>query len=207
MRNSSVLSRKELIKQEYNHLLETRLPSIMHLMNNEKTMGLGGISYENKIISATPFEISRKQEIVNTEHEAAVHSKGRNDARAQSININHYNKQSMDYDDTEFLQKMFTNVDTEMRDFKVNNINLKNQRKSSIENSTNNSQSYSNSKNNSPERGRNQEIEETKFKPRDNSVGGHEALIKNQLNYNDPLEDQDILKIDRLQLINASARY
>lgn len=39
-RNSSVLSRKELIKQEYNHLLETRLPSIMQLMNSEKTIGL-----------------------------------------------------------------------------------------------------------------------------------------------------------------------
>lgn len=98
----------------------------MHLMNNEKTMGLGGLSYENKIqTSSTPFEKSRKQEIVNSESEA-IHSKGKNDVRAQSININHYNKQSMDYDDTEFLHKMFSNVDAEMRDFKLNNVNLKN---------------------------------------------------------------------------------
>ena len=40
-RNPSVLSRKELIKQEYNLLLETRLPNIMQLMNSEKSLGLG----------------------------------------------------------------------------------------------------------------------------------------------------------------------
>jgi hypothetical protein len=40
-RNPSVLSRKELIKQEYNLLLETRLPKIMQLMNSEKSLGLG----------------------------------------------------------------------------------------------------------------------------------------------------------------------
>jgi hypothetical protein len=40
-RNSSVLSRKELIKQEYNLLLETRLPNIMQLMNSDKQLGLG----------------------------------------------------------------------------------------------------------------------------------------------------------------------
>ena len=48
-RNSSVLSRKELIKQEYNHLLETRLPSIMQLMNSEKNIGIGGGYIDNKI--------------------------------------------------------------------------------------------------------------------------------------------------------------
>lgn len=40
-RNPSVLSRKELIKQEYNLLLETRLPNIMQIMNSEKSLGLG----------------------------------------------------------------------------------------------------------------------------------------------------------------------
>jgi hypothetical protein len=44
-----VLSRKELIKQEYNLLLENRLPNIMQLMNSEKSLGLGigGISNKN----------------------------------------------------------------------------------------------------------------------------------------------------------------
>ena len=44
-----MLSRKELIKQEYNLLLENRLPNIMQLMNSEKTLGLGlgGISKNN----------------------------------------------------------------------------------------------------------------------------------------------------------------
>jgi hypothetical protein len=41
-RNPSVLSRKELIEQQYNLLLETRLPNIMQLMNSEKTLGGGG---------------------------------------------------------------------------------------------------------------------------------------------------------------------
>jgi hypothetical protein len=40
-RNPSVLSRKDLIKQEYNLLIETRLPKIMQLMNSEKSLGLG----------------------------------------------------------------------------------------------------------------------------------------------------------------------
>ena len=39
-RNPSVMSRKELIKQECNLLLETRLPNIMSLMNSEKNIGL-----------------------------------------------------------------------------------------------------------------------------------------------------------------------
>jgi len=39
-RNPSVLSRKELIKQECNLLLETRLPNIMQIMNSEKSIGL-----------------------------------------------------------------------------------------------------------------------------------------------------------------------
>jgi len=39
-RNPSVMSRKELIKQECNLLLETRLPNIMSLMNSEKHIGL-----------------------------------------------------------------------------------------------------------------------------------------------------------------------
>ena len=39
-RNPSVMSRKELIKQECNLLLETRLPNIMSLMNSEKNIAL-----------------------------------------------------------------------------------------------------------------------------------------------------------------------
>lgn len=32
-RNNSVFSRKELIKKEYNKIIETRLPNILNLMN------------------------------------------------------------------------------------------------------------------------------------------------------------------------------
>lgn len=35
----------------------------------------------------------------------------------------------MDYDDTDFLQKMFSNVDSETREYKLNNINVKNNKK------------------------------------------------------------------------------
>lgn len=35
-RNNSVFSRRELIKKEYNKIIETRLPNILSLMNNEK---------------------------------------------------------------------------------------------------------------------------------------------------------------------------
>jgi len=52
-RNPSVLSRKELIKQECNLLLETRLPNIMQLMNSEKSLGLHII---DKIGNSSPFD-------------------------------------------------------------------------------------------------------------------------------------------------------
>jgi hypothetical protein len=35
-RNNSVFNRKDLIKQEYNKIIETRLPNILNLMNQEK---------------------------------------------------------------------------------------------------------------------------------------------------------------------------
>jgi hypothetical protein len=40
-RNNSVFSRKELIKKEYNRIIETRLPNILQLMNQDKR-GSGG---------------------------------------------------------------------------------------------------------------------------------------------------------------------
>jgi len=56
-RNPSVLSRKELIKQEYNLLLETRLPKIMQLMNSEKSLGFGiGYGTQNQEGSAEAQE-------------------------------------------------------------------------------------------------------------------------------------------------------
>jgi len=54
-RNPSVLSRKELIKQEYNLLLENRLPNIMQLMKSEKNLGLG-MGFSNKV-TGSPFEM------------------------------------------------------------------------------------------------------------------------------------------------------
>jgi len=35
-RNNSVFSRRDLIKKEYNKIIENRLPNILSLMNNEK---------------------------------------------------------------------------------------------------------------------------------------------------------------------------
>lgn len=35
-RNNSVFSRRELIKKEYNRIMETKLPNILNMMNNEK---------------------------------------------------------------------------------------------------------------------------------------------------------------------------
>jgi hypothetical protein len=34
-RNNSVFNRKDLIKKEYNKVIETRLPNILHLMNDK----------------------------------------------------------------------------------------------------------------------------------------------------------------------------
>lgn len=91
-RNPSVLSRKELIKQEYNLLLETRLPNIMHLMNSDKSLGLGMGSI-SKTALETEEEIRKKEKFTN--------------------------KQSVDYDDTDFLQKMFSNGDKEIKNLEV----------------------------------------------------------------------------------------
>ena len=85
-RNQSVLSRKELIKQEYNLLLETRLPNIMQLMNSEKSLGLG----LNMPKNGTPEKEAKQAKKV-------------------------VEKKSVDYDDTEFLEKMFSNADPDIR--------------------------------------------------------------------------------------------
>jgi hypothetical protein len=87
-RNPSVLSRKELIKQEYNLLLETRLPNIMQLMNSDKSLGLGMGSIS-------------KNGLENEEEQPRKKEK--------------YSKKSVDYDDTDFLQKMFSNGDAEIK--------------------------------------------------------------------------------------------
>jgi hypothetical protein len=63
-RNPSVLSRKELIKQEYNLLLETRLPNIMHLMNSDKSLGLGMGSI-SKTALETEEEVRKKEKFTN----------------------------------------------------------------------------------------------------------------------------------------------
>jgi hypothetical protein len=62
-RNPSVLSRKELIKQEYNLLLETRLPNIMQLMNSDKSLGLGMGSLSKNNLETD--EDSKKNERLN----------------------------------------------------------------------------------------------------------------------------------------------
>jgi len=96
-RNPSVLSRKELIQQEYNLLLETRLPNIMQLMNSEKNLGLG-LGYNRPNVpdineSAGPGEI--KDEAVGT------NSRGGNypNPRLGSNAGRQLGKQSVDYDD------------------------------------------------------------------------------------------------------------
>ena len=64
-RNPSVLSRKELIKQEYNLLLETRLPNIMHLMNSDKSLGLGMGASISKTAIETEEDIRKKEKFSN----------------------------------------------------------------------------------------------------------------------------------------------
>ena len=122
-----MLSRKELIKQEYNLLLETRLPNIMQLMNSEKSHGLGIAFNADKLGSASPFDIagglkdSRKKVGVSSAEKLVEERTRSQDTknftnRAHSINVKHFEgKQSVDYDDTEFLQKMFSNCDSDIR--------------------------------------------------------------------------------------------
>lgn len=136
-RNPSVLSRKELIKHECNLLLETRLPNIMHLMNSEKSLGLNYMDKIDKIGNSSPIgkitgsKGSKKQQSnMNSQenlHQTREQSKEQNH-RSKSINVNQFTKQSMDLDDPEYLEKMFSHVDSDIRDLsKLNNPNLANQ--------------------------------------------------------------------------------
>lgn len=114
-RNPSVLSRKELIKQEYNLLLETRLPKIMQLMNSEKSLGLGlgyGAS-NNERGDGNVVDTPEMNKQLLDDPKINIGSRGNNPNakhRMHSSNLNkHFGKQSVDYDDTDFLQKMFSN--------------------------------------------------------------------------------------------------
>lgn len=42
-RNNSVFSRRDLIKKEYNKIIETRLPNILNLMNNDHKINGGAV--------------------------------------------------------------------------------------------------------------------------------------------------------------------
>ena len=60
----------------------------MHLMNSDKSLGLGMGSSVSKTVLETEEELRKKE---------------------------NFNKQSVDYDDTDFLQKMFSNGDNEIK--------------------------------------------------------------------------------------------
>lgn len=107
-----------------------------------------------------------------------------------------FNKQSVDYDDTDFLQKMFSNGDNEIKNIEGEKLKLSDpeefKKKQRVIAST---------------------PQATIVKrPNDENdllskkIGAHKgnSVIQND---SDPLQDEDIMKIDRLQLINASARY
>jgi len=110
-----VLSRKELIKQEYNLLLETRLPKIMQLMNSEKSLGLGlGYGASNNDRADNVVDTPEMNKQILDDPKINIGSRGQNNPnvkhRMHSSNLNkHFGKQSVDYDDTDFLQKMFSN--------------------------------------------------------------------------------------------------
>ena len=60
----------------------------MHLMNSDKSLGLGMGHSTSKNVLETEEEVRKKEK---------------------------FNKQSVDYDDTDFLQKMFSNGDNEIK--------------------------------------------------------------------------------------------
>jgi hypothetical protein len=106
----------------------------MQLINSEKSLGL---NYIEKIGNSSPFEKvggSKKQQqnIMNSqenlENVSKKNSSKDRNHRSKSINVNSFNKQSIENDDTEFLEKMFSNADSDIRDLsKLNNPNLSNQ--------------------------------------------------------------------------------
>jgi len=128
-RNQSVLSRKELIKQEYNLLLETRLPNIMQIMNSEKSLGLQINSANN-----VQYDYANSKNALET---VAPESGGDNEEpniggrnrlnkdkiHSSTMNTKQFGKQSVDYDDTDFLQKMFSNGDNDIRNLSKNSGN------------------------------------------------------------------------------------
>ena len=55
-RNNSVFNRKELIKKEYNRIMDQRLPNILSLMNHDK--------YNLASVSGIPAESTAHQELI-----------------------------------------------------------------------------------------------------------------------------------------------
>lgn len=184
--------------------------------------------------------------------------------RANSIGTKGFGKQSVDYDDTEFLEKMFSNVDSDIRNISkangsghLNSVgNIKTQNELSVmegnklieeelEKVTSrdayNTEAVKASptkvigiiseENSAPTIKTNQNLQVTEvsnFRTEasvgiEPKIGTAEKLDDGGAVYNDqdpmttfkantysienPLYDEDIQKIDRLQLINASARY
>lgn len=121
------MSRKELIQQEYNLLLETRLPNIMQLMNSEKSLGLG-LGYR-----ANPTDINESScggEIKQEDILSAIQRGTHGGSRLNSHAGRHVGKQSLDYDDLKqrnvnleahpFIEKMFSNGDTDIKNLSKN---------------------------------------------------------------------------------------
>lgn len=123
-RNQSVLSRKELIKQEYNLLLETRLPNIMQIMNSEKSLGLQVNAAANgQYDYALPKNADAAPESGGDQEEPNLAGRIRNHrdrVHSSTVNNKQFGKQSVDYDDTDFLQKMFSNGDKDIRNLSKN---------------------------------------------------------------------------------------
>lgn len=137
-----------------------------------------------------------------------------------------FGKQSVDYDDTEFLQKMFSNVDSDIRNLAKNNkasvISINQKDGQALESFRKNQNDVNQSTDTRLQDFSPVIKQELKNQLAENNSNEETALLedggavyKNQdpmvtytgMGRDNPLQDEDILKIDRLQLINASARY
>ena len=95
----------------------------MQIMNSEKSLGLqvnsaanGQYDYSLPKGDAT-LETGADQEEPNVAGRIRNH---RDRVHSSTVNNKQFGKQSVDYDDTDFLQKMFSNGDSDIRNLSKN---------------------------------------------------------------------------------------
>ncbi|CDW78642.1 UNKNOWN [Stylonychia lemnae] len=192
-RNNSVFNRRDLIKQEYNRVIETRLPNILSLMSNGK----------------------------------------QNIASASGADISLFENENMDYDDTELLSKLFTkdhnksghiNMSELQQTLQNKNDKSRYQRKQTvtgsrkkndndISKSSSQDRAYDDNRFEQSQRKLSIENRPSKLLHSLNNKKVAMASITPDQDYicetiiNEKNHDEDLGKLDKLQLINASARF